>query len=140
MQSTNKLVLLLAIVSFPCVSRATCMLERGDEETQWIDCHIIRYLASTQCVIRVDDTGAIIPIRTVGQPISKERGPLIHPLRPVRARVLLGAFDTEWFSGCTVDADWSTWNKGCFASPTRHQRKRKIADTDKTCFTVDAQQ
>jgi hypothetical protein len=105
-----------------------------------MDCQLIRCLSQTQHVVSIDSTGAIIPIRTVDNPVPRENMPLVHPLRPVKGKVLLGRYDTEWFTGCVLELEWDTWNKGSFPPPIRHQRKRKNEDsTNNACFTADTQ-
>jgi hypothetical protein len=103
-----------------------------------LDCELIRCLSSTHHVLRIDSTGAIIPIRTIDKPVPRENIPLVHPLRPVKGRVSLGVFDTEWFNECVLELEWDSWNKGCFPPPVRHQRKRTTeSDTNNACITTD---
>jgi hypothetical protein len=70
-----------------------------DEDT--LPCQVIRYMGTDRCVIRLTDTGAVIPI-TLATPLDAARAAFVNPLAPANARVRLGAFRLDWFEGCTL--------------------------------------
>lgn len=94
----------------------------------WLACDVIRYVGERALVIRVSQTGAIIPIRLLRVPIEGVRATALHPLRAVEARVKLGPFEGEWFTECEIDIAWDTWDTGSFPAPTRYSRKRKAEE------------
>ncbi len=105
----------------------------------WIQCQLIRIITPSHCVIRLEDNGVIIPIKIVGKTLPMGYMSSVHPLWAVQARVKLGEFDTEGFTGCTLDPDWRSWERAHFPPPTRYQRKRKAEDTKNACITTDSQ-
>jgi hypothetical protein len=92
---------------------------------EWIACEVIRYINQKALVIRVCDTGAIVPIRLTQTPLGNDRPTALHPLRAVKANVRLGPFEREWFVECEIDIEWDTWRTDIFQPPMRYSRKRK---------------
>lgn len=113
----------------------------SEEDHEWVQCQLIRIITPFHCVIRVEKSGVILPIRTVGAALPLEYVPLVHPLRPVQARVRLGVFDKEGFTGCTLEAEWDLRGCGYWPPPpSRHQKKRKtVDDTKNVCSSTDIQ-
>lgn len=93
-----------------------------ENEEPWLECQMIRYLGEDRCVIRLLQTGAVIPI-SLKTPLPAARAAYITPIRPVEARVKMGRFDTEWFKECELEVHWNT-TLDCFPPPKRHKRRR----------------
>jgi hypothetical protein len=106
--------------------------EGGDtnmEGANELRCHVIRYLGGKKCVIRLCDTGAIIPI-VVDTGLDVDRSVGLHPLRGVDATVILGRFEVNgWFHECALDIQWETRVRECFPPPQRYHMKGKRSRT-----------
>jgi hypothetical protein len=91
-------------------------------------CQIIRYLGEDSCVIRLKDTGAVMPIK-LSSPLDVAKIALVTSLKPVEAKAVLGPYDNEWFKDCQlIDVDWTeTTARHCFPCPTVHRKKRPRA-------------
>jgi hypothetical protein len=88
-----------------------------------VRCQIIRYLGEDSCVIRLKDTGAVVPIK-VSSPLDVAKIALVTSLRPVEAKAVLGPYEKEWFRDCRlIDVDWMEI-RDCFPCPTIHRRKK----------------
>ena len=101
----------------------------GDEsdESAWLPCQVIRYLGEKQCVVRIIETGAIIPV-VLTHSLGSKRAPLLHPLRSVEGKIKMGPFDREGFVDCELQAKWESHQRECFPPPQNY-RKRKSSDT-----------
>lgn len=94
----------------------------GDTELR---CRVIRYLGGKKCVIRLHDTGAIIPIG-VDTGLDVDRAVGLHPLRDVEATVVLGRFEPNgWFHECALHVQWETRVRECFPLPRRYHLASK---------------
>jgi hypothetical protein len=89
-----------------------------------VHCQIIRYLGEDRCVIRLKDTGAVIPIK-MSSPLDVAKLALVTSLRPVEAKAVLGPYENEWFKDCLLlDVEW-TESRRCFPCPTIHRKKAR---------------
>ncbi len=74
--------------------------------TDWTDCHFLRPIGSRSCVIRLDQTGAILQI-TLQDALDVAQACLACPAKPVPARVHLAGdldhglseLEIEWPAG-----------------------------------------
>ena len=82
---------------------------------------MIRYLGPDRCVIRITDTGAILPI-TLKSPLDPARAALLSGLTPADAVVRLGPCDKEWFIDCELED--VQWMQSHAYPPPRVYRKR----------------
>lgn len=97
-----------------------------ESHAPWLKCQVIRYLGEKQCVVRIVDTGAIIPV-VLNHTIDSKRAPLLHPLRSVEGEIKMGEFDREGFIDCELRVRWESYQRECLPPP-RSYKKRKPND------------
>lgn len=98
-----------------------------------LGCHVIRYLASNKCVIRLKDTGAVLPI-TLNTPFNDSRAALISAITPVEAKVKLGPYHIEWFLDCELsDIQWAPCHT--YPPPRMHRKRRRDEEPEETVYT-----
>jgi hypothetical protein len=93
--------------------------ERVNESTTHA-CQVIRFLGHNRCVIRLLETGAVIPI-TLNHPLDSTKAALSSPFRAVNGSVQMGVFEGEGFSECKLEVEWNTL---CFPLPQRYKRRK----------------
>ena len=91
---------------------------------EWLPCQVIRYLGNNQCVIRLVQTGAVVPISLIND-LDRTLARRLHPLRVVEGTVKMGRYDREWFRDCELHVKWDTFKGERFPPQERHTRKRK---------------
>jgi hypothetical protein len=73
---------------------------QGDESI-WRPCHVLRHEGRHSCIIRLDNTGAILQIG-LKEPIDVTRACLVCALKPVAAKVVL----SQDLTSCELDVEW----------------------------------
>jgi hypothetical protein len=81
----------------------------------WIPCQFLRHAGRNACVIRLDDTGAILQIG-LSSPIDVTRACMICALKPVPARIRWGEGGAH--EGCELAIEWPV------PPPVRFVRKK----------------
>jgi hypothetical protein len=84
-------------------------------------CQVIRFLGNDRCVIRLLETGAVIPI-SLSHPLDSGKAAMLTPFRAAPGKVRMGKFEGEGFSECELEVEW---NDLCFPPPQRHKRRKK---------------
>lgn len=98
--------------------------DRGSE------CRILRTLHKTNCIIQLQETGAIIEIQ-VSQPLEVTKACLVCATHPVRARVKLGRMHNNVFYDCELtDVQWP--GPQTFPPPARYQNKKRLTPGPET--------
>lgn len=86
----------------------------------WHPCQVIRFLGHNRCVIRLIETGAVIPISLSTQ-LDSNKAAMATPFRAMAARVILRDFEGEGFGECELEVEW---NSVCFPPPQRYKRRK----------------
>lgn len=96
-----------------------------DPDQLLLECQVIRCMGPRKCVIRLNSTGAIIPI-TLTHQLPPSCSPHATVLKPVDAKVLLGKFTVDWFEDCELrDVAWPAMPLPSFPPQRLHKRKRR---------------
>lgn len=94
-------------------------------ESEPVECQLIRCMGPRKCVIRLNSTGAIIPI-ALNHALNASSSPHVTVLSPVDAKVLLGRFTVDWFEDCELrDVAWPETPRQSFPPQRLHKRKRR---------------
>lgn len=93
--------------------------QEADEEPEWLPCHFLRHAGQRACVIRLDDTGAILQIG-LRSPIDVTRACMICALKPVPARIRWGDGEAP-DEMCELSIEWPA-----VPPPSRFNRKQTM--------------